>query len=120
MNGRRAVQPLAVSRVAPVAGRRVDAPSVHLNIGRLALHGVAPAEGRRIASAFERELRHLLASQPLPTHSAEPAAVRLPPLQRAAGERPESTGRRLAQLVALQWQDDGGSGDRGRLGGGGP
>ncbi len=80
------------------------APSVRLHIGSLALHGVAPAEGRRIAGAFEHELQQLLARQPLPLHAADMAALRLPPLQRAAGERPESTGRRLARLVALQWQ----------------
>jgi hypothetical protein len=111
------VQPLSI---APVQ-RRLDArlaaaPIVQLNIGRLSLRGVTPAEGRRIAGAFERELRIQLASQPLPLHSARPNALRLPPLQRAAGERPESTGRRLARLVALQWQ---GGHDRGP-GGHGP
>lgn len=117
MNGRAALRPLRIApavasavtqTVAPAAtpgGRPLaDAPSVRLHIGSLALHGVAPTEGRRIASAFERELHHLMTSQPLPLHSAEPAALRLPPLQRAAGERPETTGRRLARLVALQWQ----------------
>lgn len=82
-------------------------PGVQLHIGRLALHGVPLAEGRRIAGAFQRELGHLLfsqSSQSQPLHSAQFAALRLPPLQRPAGERPEHTGRRLARLVALQWQ----------------
>lgn len=113
MKARAALQPLTIApAVSPAIAlparladtRPADAPSVRLNIGHLALHGVGSAEGRRIASAFERELHHLLANQPLPLHSAEPAALQLPPLQRAAGERPELTGRRLARLVALQWQ----------------
>jgi hypothetical protein len=112
VNARAALRPLAIApSAAPLSTpapsgtlRQAAAPGVRLHIGSLSLHGVAPAQGRRIASAFERELGVLLARQPLLAQTLDMAALRLPPLQLVAGERPESTGRRLAQCVALQWQ----------------
>ena len=78
-------------------------PALHLHIGRLAVRGLASAEGRRVADAFQHELQRLVTSGPWPTRAFDLGPTRLPSLQRASGERPETLGRRLARRIAAQW-----------------
>lgn len=94
---------------AAAINQRLDArreaapgPALQLHIGRITLQGLAQAEGRRVAAAFDSELRRLAATQPWPAASLALSAASLPPLQRAAGERPETTGRRLAARIAAR------------------
>jgi len=103
-----ATLPDAATANLRVASRRSGSaessgPTLQLHIGRVTLQGLHRAEGQRVAAAFEHELRRLAATVPWPTQALGLPKAHLPPLLRAAGERPETTGRRLAQRIAAQW-----------------
>jgi hypothetical protein len=93
----------AASASGAVAAALTAAPLLHLNIERLRLQARSSSEGQRIAASLQAELRRLADTQPWPTEAQATEALHLPPLQRAPGERPETTGRRLAQRIATQW-----------------
>lgn len=81
------------------------APSLSLHIGSLALPGYSARDGARLAGSFERELGRLLSLQALPAQGFQADQLQIPRFRRAAGERPELTGRRLARLIAERLQD---------------
>lgn len=81
------------------------APTLSLHIGSLALPGYSARDGARLAGSFERELGRLLSVQALPAQGFQADHLQIPRFRRSAGERPEVTGRRLAQLIAARLQD---------------
>ncbi|WCM54377.1 hypothetical protein OH720_15640 [Pseudomonas sp. WJP1] len=78
--------------------------AIRLAIDTLALPGYSVGNGQRLAGALERELGRLLVQGPLPGLGFEVDRIHLPRFETPAGERPERTGRRLAQLIARQLQ----------------
>lgn len=82
---------------------------LRLHIGTLALPGVSLAQGERIGAALRHELARLLASDPMVERLSRSVAsgalattVALDggSLRLHRNERPERTGRRLAQRLA--------------------
>ncbi len=82
--------------------RQAEMPPVELHIEQLVLHGFAPHEKGAIAQAVEAELLRLLSQQGLPPTLLGQGA--LPHLdggayQVATGQRPQETGRQIAQAI---------------------
>ncbi|MCC6729957.1 MAG: hypothetical protein IT208_11530 [Chthonomonadales bacterium] len=77
----------------------VTPADVHLAIGRLVLHGVAPADAARLGAAMERELQRLLETRGLPSGLARGASLDEGEVCVPAGAGPEEAGRAAAGAV---------------------
>ena len=83
-------------------------PAIRLDIGTLALPGVTPQRAARIGTALSTELSRLLSAQGAAAQlrqAVETGRLERPVLVAGSltivrGERPERTGRRLAESVA--------------------
>jgi hypothetical protein len=84
-----------------MTARRPTNSAVTLHVERLSLHGVSRDDGQRIASAFTAALERLIAREGLPGTVAATDAAAPRPLELRLGRdhRPETVGRRLAELV---------------------
>ena len=93
--------------VLPAAARPLTAAAVSLRIDRLVLHGlpIRTGDGARLQSAFEREIAHLNATEPMVTPLAARGArpsLRLDAIAAGGDRDPERLGQAAA---AALWRE---------------
>jgi hypothetical protein len=75
-------------------------PNVALQIGELVLHGFAPGDRHRIATAMEREMTRLVAAHGVPeAWSTGPAVMQGRSFTAAPDAKPRTVGTAIARSV---------------------
>jgi hypothetical protein len=74
---------------------------IELHVDRLVLDGIdlGPGDAPRVRAAVERELTRLLGAQRTPFAGGATAHAAAPEIRPVRGERPETTGSRIASSV---------------------